>query len=141
MTLWTTHCVVEQKYSSNLKSIFFSKFTKFLMFVYNEGLLNFKQHVVHCIYVLCFFILCFVTVVYNMFKWQERFIIKGGKTLIIYALKFMFFFSLPGHFVWSVAFPKPYVFWNLHDSTVLLEYLRMFTILQWYLHVLGQHLL
>ena len=35
--------------------------------------------------------------------------------------KICVFSSLRGHFVWSLTFPTPYVFWNVHDSSTFCQ--------------------
>jgi hypothetical protein len=32
--------------------------------------------------------------------------------------------KLPGHFILSLTFPRPYIFWNVHDSSTFYENIR-----------------
>jgi ABC-type uncharacterized transport system YnjBCD permease subunit len=45
----------------------------------------------------------------------------------------MFFFSsLPGYFILSLPFLRPYISWNVHDFLyVMWKYQGMFEVLQW----------
>jgi hypothetical protein len=56
--------------------------------------------------------------------WQTRLFVKPLINFFKVFYKICVFSSLPGHFILSLTFPRPYIFWSVHDSSTFCQNIR-----------------